>query len=268
VAGGGPVGLSFALLLEQLMGARVAIRVYESRWAKDGGKIVWKGTDQGNARRQQVVTIQSRQFLKLPPYVEEGLFVPGAYTEMWPKGPDSIEDLGPRNVRIAYVEDQLLALAVGKPDRIELVPERFDPATHEDLAGQHVLAICDGARSRTLEYFSDRFGTAEASVYSLDGQQVQDMVLGLRVKSDLPDPMAVLLTVTQNRFLLNSLRGEGFLNMRLTDQETREAVGIDPVRQLFTECIQAQPCLLELRSSGEFYCGMHHALFLPALLKG
>ena len=268
VAGGGPVGLSFALLLEQLMGARVAITVYESRWAKDGGKIVWKGTDQGNARRQQVVTIQSRQFLKLPPYVQEGLFVPGAYTEMWPKGPDSIEDLGPRNVRIAYVEDQLLALAVGKPDRIELVPERFDPATHEDLAGQHVLAICDGSRSRTLEYFSDKFGTAEASVYSLDGQQVQDMVLGLRVKSDLPDPMAVLLTVTQNRFLLNSLRGEGFLNMRLTDQETREAVGIDPVRQLFTECIQAQPCLLELRSSGEFYCGMHHALFLPALLKG
>jgi hypothetical protein len=77
-------------------------------------------------------------------------------------------------------------------------------------------------------------------VYSLDGKQVQDMVLGLRVKSDLPDPMAVLLTVTQNRFLLNSLRGEGFLNMRLTDREAREAVGIDPVRQLFTECIQAR----------------------------
>jgi hypothetical protein len=269
VAGGGPVGLSFALLLEHMMGTRVAIRVYESRWAKEGRKVFWKGTDQGNARRQQVVTIQSRQFLKLPPYVQEGLFVPGAYSEMWPKGPDSIEDLGPRNVRIAYIEDQLLALANGKPDHIELIPERFDPASaQENLAGQHVLAICEGSRSRTLEYFGDKFGAAETSVYSLDGKQVQDMVLGLRVKSDLPDPMAVLLTVTQNRFLLNSLRGEGFLNMRLTEQETREAVGIDPVRQLFTECIQAQPCLLELRSSGEFYCGMHHALFLPALLKG
>jgi 2-polyprenyl-6-methoxyphenol hydroxylase-like FAD-dependent oxidoreductase len=269
VAGGGPVGLSFALLLEHLMGARVAIKVYESRWAKDGRRTFWKGTDEGNARRQQVVTIQSRQYLKLPPYVQEGLFVPGAYTEMWPKGPDSIEDLGPRNVRIAYVEDQLLALANEKADRIELVPERFDPAaSQEELARQHVLAICEGARSRTLEYFGDKFGSAETSVYSLDGTQVQDMVLGLRVKSDLPDPMAVLLTVTQNRFLLNSLRGEGFLNMRLTDQEASEAVGIDPVRQLFTECIQAQPCLLEVRSSGEFYCGMHHALFLPALLKG
>ena len=269
VAGGGPVGLSFALLLEHMMGERVAIKVYESRWARDGGRMIWKGADHGNARRQQVVTIQSRQFLKLPPYVQEGLFVPGAYTEMWPKGPDSIEDLGPRNVRIAFVEDQLLALANGKPDRIELIPERFDPGSgQDDLAGQHVLAICEGARSRTFEHFGDKFGAAEASVYSLDGKQVQDMVLGLRVKSDLPDSMAVLLTVTQNRFLLNSLRGEGFLNMRLTDQEAREAVGIDPVRQLFTECIQAQPCLLEVRASGEFFCDMHHALFLPALLKG
>ena len=50
--------------------------------------------------------------------------------------------------------------------------------------------------------------------------------------------MAVLLTVAQNRFLLNSLRGEGFLNMRLTDAETAEAIGIDPVRQVFTECIR------------------------------
>jgi hypothetical protein len=90
----------------------------------------------------------------------------------------------------------------------------------------------------------------------------------LRVKSELTDPMAVLLTVVQNRFLLNSLRGEGFLNMRLTDQEAREAVGIDPVRQLFTECIQAQPCVLERNAGGEFQCAMHQALFLPAVLKG
>jgi FHA domain len=269
ITGGGPVGLSFALLLEHLMGARVAIKIYESRWTRDGGRTVWKGPEQGNVRRLQVVTIQSRQFLKLPPEVQEGLFSHGAYTEMWPKGPDSIQDLGPRNVRIAHVEDQLLAIANEKRDRIELIPEPFDPASsYDDLAGQHVLAICEGARSRTVEYFSGKFGAADSSVYALDDNQVQDMVLGLRVKSELSDPMAVLLTVTQNRFLLNSLHGEGFLNMRLTDQETREAVGIDPVRQLFTECIQAQPCQLELRSSGEFYCAMHHALFLPALLKG
>jgi FHA domain len=269
VTGGGPVGLSFALLLEHLMGSRVSIKVYDTRWLHDGHRVVWKTADQGNVRRQQVVTIQSRQFLKLPPEVQERLFIPGAYSEMWPQGPDSIQDLGPRNVRIAYVEDQLLAIANDRPDHIQLIPERFDPASTEaNLAGHHVLAICEGSRSRTLEYFARQFGACDSSMYALDGTQVQDLVLGLRVKSELPDPMAVLLTVTQNRFLLNSLRGEGFLNMRLTDQEAREAVGIDPVRRVFTECIQAQPCVLELRAGREFYCDGHHALFLPALLQG
>ena len=36
VTGGGPVGLSFALLLDYLMGPRVAIKVYDSRWVSDG----------------------------------------------------------------------------------------------------------------------------------------------------------------------------------------------------------------------------------------
>jgi len=35
VTGGGPVGLSFALLLEHLMGPRVAIKVYDSRWLRE-----------------------------------------------------------------------------------------------------------------------------------------------------------------------------------------------------------------------------------------
>jgi hypothetical protein len=215
----------------------------------------------------QVVTIQSRQYTKLPADVQECLFTPGAFTEMWPKGPDSVEDLGPRNIRIAYIEDQLLALANEKPDHIQLIPERFDPA-EADITGEHVLAICEGNRSRTLDHFAARFGACDASMYALDGQPVQDMVLGLRVKSELPDPMAVLLTVGQNRFLLNSLHGEGFLNMRLTDQETTEAVGIDPAKRVFTECIQSSPCLLELRADREFYCAGHQALFLPALVRG
>jgi pSer/pThr/pTyr-binding forkhead associated (FHA) protein len=269
ITGGGPVGLSFALLLEHMLGPGVAITIYDSRWKHEGGAVVWKSPDEGNIRRQQVVTIQSRQYLKLPPEVQERLFVPGAYTEMWPKGPDSIQDLGPRNVRIAYVEDQLLAVANEKRPRIQLIADAFDPAAAQnELPGQHVLAICEGGRSRTLDHFAAKFGASDSSMYALDGKQVQDMVLGLRVKSLLPDPMSVLLTVTQNRFLLNSLRGEGFLNMRLTDQETKEAVGIDPVKQVFTECLQRGPCLLELKASGEFYCDLHHAIFLPALLKG
>jgi hypothetical protein len=214
ITGGGPVGLSLALLLAHLMGPWLAIKIYDGRWQPVAGKIVWKSPDQGNVRRQQVVTIQSRQYLKLPPDVQEHLFVPGAYTEMWPKGPDSIQDCGPRNVRIAYVEDQLLAIANDKPDHIELIPEPFEAASAQsEIAGQHVLAICEGGRSRTFDHFSGKFGAADPSLYGLDGVQVQDMVLGLRVKSELPDPMAVLLTVTQNRFLLNSLRGEGFLTL-------------------------------------------------------
>jgi len=267
IAGGGPVGLSLALMLDDLMGEKVAVRVYEGRWTRRDGRVVWKTKAEGNTRRMQVVTIQSRQWTKLPADVQQRLFGSADHSHMWPAGPDSVDDLPPRNIRIAYVEDQLLALA-GERRRITLVPERFDPtAAHEDVVGQHVLAICEGSRSRTREHFIDRFGAADSSQYSVDGRQVQDVVLGLRVKSDLPDPMAVLLTVAQNRFLLNSLRGEGFLNMRLTDDETSEAIGIDPVRQVFTECIQAQPCLMERGSNGAFACSTHDTYFLPALLR-
>lgn len=93
-------------------------------------------------------------------------------------------------------------------------------------------------------------------------------MLGLRVKSGLSDPMSVLLTVAQNRFLLNSLRGEGFLNMRLTDEEAKEVVGIDPVRQVFEECIASRPCVMNRSEDGDFLCDTHSTLFLPALLKG
>ncbi len=94
ITGGGPVGLSLALLLDCLLGQRVAITMYDGRWFRDGDKVVWKTPEQGNVRRQQVVTIQSRQFLRLPPEVQHRLFAPGRYTEMWPAGPDSIENLG------------------------------------------------------------------------------------------------------------------------------------------------------------------------------
>jgi FHA domain len=269
VSGGGPVGLTFALLLADLMGPRVAIRVYNGRWKRDGDKVVWKGRDERTVPRQQVVTIQSRQYLKLPKQVQDHLFTPGNFTEMWPKGPDSIQDHGPRNIRISYVEERLLDLANSKRGQIELIPEPFDAeSAHDEIAHQHVLAVCEGSRSRTLTHFASKFGAADTTFYGLDGEQISDMVLGLRVKSLLPDPMAVLLTVAQNRFLLNSLHGEGFLNMRLTDQEASEAVGINPVRQTFTGCIQSDPCLLELNPRGEFFCGTHHTLFLPALLRG
>jgi hypothetical protein len=167
IAGGGPVGLAFALLLDHLMGPRVAIQIYESRWKWDGDRVVWKTPAEGNIRRQQVVTIQSRQYLKLPPDVQEILFTPGAFTEMWPSGPDSILDKGPRNIRIVTVEDKLLELANDKKARIQLVPALFDATTTQtSLAGEHVLAICDGSRSRTRDFFASKFGASVFDVFA------------------------------------------------------------------------------------------------------
>jgi FHA domain len=269
ISGGGPVGLTFALLLADLMGSRVAIRIYNGRWKRDDQRVVWKGIEEGNVRRQQVVTIQSRQFLKLPQEMQDYLFTPGNFTEMWPTGPDSVNDLAPRNIRIAYIEDRLLDLANRKRGQIELIPEPFDAeSAGSEIVRQDVLAICEGSRSHTFSHFKSKFGAADFSLYGINGEQLSDMVLGLRVKSLLPDPMAVLLTVSQNRFLLNSLNGEGFLNMRLTDQEAKEAIGINPVKQTFSGCIQTEPCLLELGPRGDFVCGTHNTLFLPALLRG
>ncbi|MCD0484073.1 FHA domain-containing protein [Streptacidiphilus sp. ASG 303] len=267
VSGGGPVGLAFALLLEDALPGRVAVTVHDGRWTRNGPTVVWKDETHGNVRRQQVVTVQSRQYLALTDAMRAALFDAGEYSEMWPVGPDSVDGRPPRNIRIAYIEDKLLELANASP-AIRLVPERFDAAEHRHrLSREHVLAICEGGRSRTREHFVDRFGASDASIYSLDGEHLQDVVLGLRVKSRLPDPMSVLLTVAQNRFLLNSLNGEGFLNMRLTRDEARDVIGIDPVRHVFEECIAARPCVMSRQEDNEFVCPTHGTLFLPALLR-
>src|SRR5215472_12426354 len=42
ITGGGPVGLAFALLLADLLGQTVAIRIYDGRWKRAHGRVVWK----------------------------------------------------------------------------------------------------------------------------------------------------------------------------------------------------------------------------------
>jgi len=268
VTGGGPVALVFALLLERLMGNSVKIKMYDSRWMEmeDDSNIIWKTEGQGNARRQQVVTLQSRQYLRLPQDIQDRIFREGYYTEMWPIGPDSINEYAPRNVRIAHIENELLSMA-NKKANIELIPELFEAATQKErIKEHHILAICEGGGSQTRKHFLNKFGKPDESMYSLNGEHLTDVVLGLKVKSDLPDSMAVLLTVVQNRFLLNSLQGEGFLNVRLTDEEIGEVRGLNLDEGKVMECIQKNPCLMQGTAEG-FKCATHGTLFIPALLK-
>ena len=272
ISGGGPIGLSFALLLEELMGDSVAITLYDARWQKSQSTVIWRANESLSARRQQVITLQSRHYLEYSKEIRERIFQKEAYSEVWPEGQDSIRGHPPRNIRIAHLEDILLEVANEKSSTINLVPRPFHAnKMQKELKDHHILAICEGGNSRTREHFIDKFGQADTAMYSINGQHVQDTILGLKVKSELSDPMSMLLTIAQNRFLLNTLNGDGFLNIRLSDEETQEAVGMDMSRHEvhLKRCIQSEPCLMEVskQSSEHFYCATHSTVFLPALLK-
>ncbi|WP_128918589.1 FHA domain-containing protein [Bradyrhizobium nanningense] len=270
IVGGGPVGLLFALTLRELMPEDAAIEIFDGRWTRSKtGEIVWRGKEDGNARRQQVVTIQSRQYARFPKNVTNALFSDSdRYSEMWPVGPDSPKHLGsPRNIRISYVEDKLLELAENT-SHITLIAQNFEPDQDGvNLNGKRILVICDGISGATRSAYISRFGKEDTGVYSIDGTNaLQDTVLGLRVKSKLPDSTAVILTVAQNRYLLNSLGGDGFLNMRLAPEEVREVVGFNKDRMEFSDCIQSNPCLMvRKRPQDDFICPTHNTYFKPAL---
>ncbi|MEO6085316.1 MAG: hypothetical protein ABIQ18_19585, partial [Umezawaea sp.] len=194
VVGGGPVGLSFACTLKAMMKDDVTIRVFDPRWHRRGTRVLWRERAEGNTRREQVVTLQSNVWSGLPARVRRKLFTEGRFGEMWPLGPDSPAERGrPRNVKIRWVEDVLLDLAQDVYG-IELVPEPYAQA----LDGVHVLAICDGAKSKTREVFKDQFGTPDRDFYSVGGEQLVETVLGIRVKGNFPDEYTVPLTVSQN----------------------------------------------------------------------
>jgi hypothetical protein len=114
VAGGGPVGLSFACTLKAVFGDRVKVHVYDRRWMRRDGRVVWKSAVEGNNRREQVVTLQSNVWAALPEAIQQKLFTAGKFSEMWPMGPDSPADKGrPRNIKIRWIEDCLLDTARG-----------------------------------------------------------------------------------------------------------------------------------------------------------
>ncbi|GAA3464492.1 hypothetical protein ACFFSW_35335 [Saccharothrix longispora] len=259
VVGGGPVGLSFACTLRAMMGDQVVIRIHDRRWKRQGNKVVWLGQAEGNFRREQVVTLQSNVWSTLPHQVQERLFTQGRFGEMWPLGPDSPEGKGrPRNIKIRWIEDALLEMAQELYD-IELVPGRYEvPPTWD---GTQVLVVADGANSPTRTALKDHFGTPDRNFYSVDGEQLVETVLGIRVRGNFPDEHTVPLTVGQNRYLFNSLGG-GFINMRLTAEEASEIVAIGENAPV--ECIRTYRCMM-LPRGDRFVCDRHRAIFKPSV---
>lgn len=261
VAGGGPVGLIFACTLRSMLGDKVKIRVFDRRWMRRDGRIAWQGTAEGNNRREQVVTLQSNVWGQLPMLVRRRLFTPGNYSEMWPLGPDSPTHRGrPRNIKVRWIEDCLLEMAQDFYG-IELIPEPYaQPKTWDGL---DVLAICDGARSKTREDLKDAFGPSSRDLYSVGGEPLDETVLGIRIKGKVPDEHTVPLTVCQNRFLFNSLGG-GFINMRLTAEEASEVLAYGENGPV--PCIGKFGCTM--RPDGDkFVCDRHRSVFKPSVDK-
>lgn len=245
------------LLLLFYFGERVSIRVFEPRWINIDGQLTWRGAPHGNRRREQVVTLQSNVYSMLDAELQQAIFVEGGYSEMWPLGPDSPE-LPPRNIPIRLLEDRLLAqLQERRSVRLIAAGYELDRRERPDI-----LAICDGARSGTRERLVQHFGKPHPEMYTLNGNKLREVVLGMQIQGNVPDGEGVLLTVSQNRYLLNTFQGKGFLNMRLTADEAAELVGIGasgPVR-----CLQGRPCVMA-RQGSAFACPTHGTVFKPSI---
>ncbi|WP_156386837.1 FHA domain-containing protein [Aureimonas sp. Leaf454] len=262
VVGGGPVGLVFALQLRAELGNAVDVTVCDGRWKRASGSVAWMDEEDGVSRREQVVTLQSGVTRHLSAELSETLFPEGGYTKVWPIGGESPAVFGyPANIRILDIENRALALAVSTG--IHLVPGRVDPGTLE-RSGHDLIVMADGPRSHSREHFADCFGRADAAPYSLHGRQVEDVVLGLRITTTMPPADQVVMTVAQQRFLMNVTDGEGYLYMRLTPNEAREVRGHGPGATAFTGCVQSNPCLMHKTVSGDFRCRRHGTVFSPA----
>lgn len=265
VVGGGPAGLAFATSLRVLAGVHVEITVADARWIEERGGVRWRNGQEGVNRREQVVTIQSLVFDRLPEPVRLAAFPEGGYAEVWPLSRESPAARGfPRNVRIRDIEDRLLDLA--RAQGLRLLAERVDPAALA-LDDWDLVVIADGANSRVRDFFTAAFGRADHSPYSLRDGQVVDTVLGLRVRSQMSAPSSVIMTISQQRYLFNGIDGDGLLYMRLTDDEAAEVRGRIAGKYEFRPCLQANPCQVTWRADHArkgFYCAGRGSRFVPA----
>jgi len=161
VAGGGPIGLTFAACLVDharlaTPPAHIRITIFDHRWTKER-PIQWKKEQEKSSRRWQVVTLQSNVWSILPFSLQEALFQPGMYCEVWPHGPDSPQNQGfPRNIHVRTIEDRLLEL-VQHPafaGFVTLRPQPFGPAAAHRLFDEqpfHFVVFCDSGRKTVCE---------------------------------------------------------------------------------------------------------------------
>lgn len=221
ISGGGPVGLLLAIMLNETLGNKVEVAIYDKRWKKNGNKVYWKTKKDGNTRRTQVITLQSKLLKLLPSHLLEHLLPNNGFSEVWPYSQDSPIELGrPKNIRIIDIENRLLNYV--QNSNVQLIPEKFQPEKVQSL-NCDILAICEGVHSQTRQYYKSEFGLADPFPYSINGEHLEDVILSIQVKSGLSTSEAVLLTLIQRRFLLNMTNdGYGHLNVRLTKGEAQE----------------------------------------------
>ncbi|CAF1177071.1 unnamed protein product [Rotaria magnacalcarata] len=215
VAGGGPVGLTFALNLTMMMGKNAKIIIYEGRWfVDDQGKMGWQDEKQKKTRRDQVVTLQDHVIEQMPNYIKQGLFR-NIEERVWPTS---------RNIQIREVEDRLFDLL--KPfvsnGQIELVPENLNEQSECLIKGNFdILVGADGANSFVRRYCNIQM-ISEGLEYACGvAYNIPDDVPSS--EAPLDQAMNCVLTVSQTRYLVNSSTSRhGYLDIRLTHDEMDE----------------------------------------------